>query len=47
MSILEEQTVIKADIEIANKGQQTISYTLFYGSLVDLDPQLILRMYEY
>ena len=39
--------IVKADIEISNMNSQTISYSLFYGSLVDLDPKLILRLYEY
>ena len=43
----DSKIVLKADIEISNKDTQTISYTLFYGSLIDLDPNLILRLYEY
>lgn len=39
--------MLKADIEISDELSQTISYSLFYGSLVDLDPTLILRLYEY
>ena len=42
-----QDVVLKADIDIANSASQTISYTLFYGSIVDLDSNLILRLYEY
>lgn len=41
------QVILKADIDITESNVQTISYTLFYGSIVDLDPSLILKMYEY
>ena len=41
------QVILKADIDITESNVQTISYTLFYGSIVDLDPSLIIKMYEY
>ena len=43
----DESVVLKADIEISDEDKQTISYSLFYGSIIDLDPNLILRLYEY
>ena len=39
--------MLKADIEISSNNIQTISYTLFYGSLLDLDTELIQSLYEY
>ena len=39
--------ILKADIEISDKDSQSISYQLFYGSILDLDSTLLLRLYEY
>ena len=43
----DEGVIIKADIEISDRNGQTISYSLFYGSILDLEPNLVLRLYEY
>ena len=33
--------ILKADIEISSLKSQSISYTLFYGSVLDLDTEFI------
>ena len=43
----DEQVVLKADIELATAESQTISYSLFYGSLLDLDSKFIAELYDY
>ena len=43
----DEGVKLKADIEISYINSQVISYQLFYGSVLDLEPTLILRLYEY
>ena len=39
--------VIKADFETSNRHKGGIEYELFYGSILDLDKDLILSLYEY
>ena len=41
------KVVLKTDIEMTTEKRQTISYTLFYGSVLDLDSELIQSLYEY
>ena len=44
----EEQIILKADIEISTQNEaSSLSYTLYYGSVLDLETSFILRMYEY
>ena len=43
----DEGVMLKADIEISYVNAQIISYQMFYGSVLDLEPNLILRLYEY
>ena len=43
----DNSVVLKADIEISVNNVQTISYTLFYGSILDLDKDFIKSLYEY
>lgn len=43
-----DKVILKADITIANMDEaESLSYSLYYGSILDLDSQFILRMYEY
>jgi len=39
--------VLRADIEISDRDNQTVSYSLYYGSLIDLPKKLISSLYEY
>ena len=40
--------VLKADFETTNKNEGgVLEYELFYGSILDLDKELILSLYEY
>lgn len=40
--------MLKADLEITNQNDtETLSYQLFYGSILDVDLKFSLRMYEY
>ena len=39
--------ILKADIEISTEWRSALSYTLFYGSILDLDTELIKSLYEY
>ena len=43
----DNKVILKADIEISVNNVQTISYTLFYGSILDLDKDFIKSLYEY
>lgn len=43
----DNSVVLKADIEISVNNVQTISYSLFYGSILDLDKDFIKSLYEY
>jgi len=43
-----ERVILKADIEIANQDStNSVSYSLFYGSILDLDHDFILDLYAY
>lgn len=41
------QVVLKADIELSQSHANDVNYELFYGSILDLDSDLILELYEY
>lgn len=41
------QVVLKADIELSQSHANDVIYELFYGSIMDLDADLILELYEY
>mmetsp|Transcript_19811 Transcript_19811/g.24487 ORF Transcript_19811/g.24487 Transcript_19811/m.24487 type:complete len:141 (+) Transcript_19811:282-704(+) len=43
----DEKVILKAEIEISNSTEQTVSYSLYYGSLIDLDDKLLAEMYNY
>lgn len=43
-----KRVVLKAEIEIANQDStNSLSYSLYYGSVLDLDEQLILDLYSH
>ena len=46
-SNFDAQVILKADIDIADKGKRTVNYSLSYGSVLDLEPSLVLELYEY
>ena len=44
----ENKVILSADIELSDESnQQEISYQLFYGSILDLQPEFIKSLYEY
>ena len=43
----ENQVVLMADIEISDADSQTVSYSLYYGSLFDLSNEMLTNMYDY
>ena len=43
----ESQVVLQAEIEVSTDDSQSISYSLYYGSIVDLDYGLIAKLYNY
>ena len=43
----EDNVVLKAEIDISSPTMQIISYSLYYGSIVDLSFGLIAELYNY
>ena len=43
----DENVILKADIEISFERRQAVSYSLYYGSILNLQPELVLKLYEY
>ncbi len=42
-----QQLVLNAHIDVIEKDKETISYTLFYGSILDLDPKELYQLAQY
>ena len=45
-SVEKKQVILKADIDITDDQKETISYTLYYGSILDLDEGELVQMYD-
>jgi len=44
--IEKKQVILKADIDITDDQKETISYTLYYGSILDLHEGELVQMYH-
>jgi len=42
-----DQVILQAQIEITTPEAQTISYSLYYGSILDLDYAFVANLYNY